>query len=58
MIATFAKEYLIQTTGLVFEGQVVFSGFAYTLQLVILVLAVFVALYSRDYVKDRKIIRW
>ncbi|MBK2156332.1 NADH-quinone oxidoreductase subunit N [Francisella tularensis] len=55
LIATFAKEYLIQTTGLVFEGQVVFSGFAYTLQLVILVLAVFVALYSRDYVKDRKI---
>lgn len=55
LIATFAKEYLIQTTGSVFEGQVVFSGFAYTLQLVILVLAVFVALYSRDYVKDRKI---
>ncbi|AJI73524.1 NADH-quinone oxidoreductase subunit N [Francisella tularensis subsp. novicida FSC159] len=55
LIATFAKEYLIQTSGSVFEGQVVFSGFAYTLQLVILVLAVFVALYSRDYVKDRKI---
>lgn len=55
LIATFAKEYLIQTTGSAFEGQVVFSGFAYTLQLVILVLAVFVALYSRDYVKDRKI---
>ncbi|AVC43572.1 NADH-quinone oxidoreductase subunit N [Francisella tularensis subsp. novicida] len=55
LIATFAKEYLIQTTGSVFKGQVVFSGFAYTLQLVILVLAVFVALYSRDYVKDRKI---
>ncbi|AXH33850.1 NADH-quinone oxidoreductase subunit N [Francisella opportunistica] len=55
LIATFAKEYLIQTSSSVFEGQVVFSGFAYTLQLVILVLAVFVALYSRDYVKDRKI---
>ncbi|ALB02220.1 NADH-quinone oxidoreductase subunit N [Francisella persica ATCC VR-331] len=55
LVATFAKEYLIQTSGSVFEGQVVFSGFAYTLQLVILVLAVFVALYSRDYVKDRKI---
>ena len=55
LIATFAKEYLIQTSGSVFDGQVVFSGFAYTLQLVILVLAVFVALYSRDYIKDRKI---
>ncbi|MDE4998853.1 NADH-quinone oxidoreductase subunit N, partial [Francisella tularensis subsp. holarctica] len=55
LIAPFAKEYLIQTTGLGFEGQVVFSGFAYTLHLVILVLAVFVALYSREYVKDRKI---
>ncbi|OEZ32954.1 NADH-quinone oxidoreductase subunit N [Francisella endosymbiont of Amblyomma maculatum] len=55
LVATFAKEYLIQTSGSVFEGQVVFSGFAYTLQLVVLVLAVFVALYSRDYVKDRKI---
>ena len=55
LVATFAKEYLIQTSGSVFEGQVVFSGFAYTLQLVILVLAVFVALYSSNYVKDRKI---
>lgn len=55
LVATFAKEYLIQTSGSVFEGQVVFSGFAYTLQLVVLVLAVFVALYSRNYVKDRKI---
>ncbi|MFV9924380.1 MAG: NADH-quinone oxidoreductase subunit N [Francisella endosymbiont of Hyalomma scupense] len=55
LVATFAKEYLIQTSGSVFEGQVVFSGFAYTLQIVVLVLAVFVALYSRDYVKDRKI---
>ena len=55
LVATFAKEYLIQTNGSVFEGQVVFSGFAYTLQIVVLVLAVFVALYSRDYVKDRKI---
>ncbi|MDE4944651.1 NADH-quinone oxidoreductase subunit N, partial [Francisella tularensis subsp. holarctica] len=50
LIATFAIEYLIQTTGLVFEGQVVFSGFAYTLKLVKLVLAVLFALYSRDYV--------
>lgn len=55
LVATFAKEYLIQNSSSVFEGQVVFSGFAYTLQLVILVLAVFVALYSREYVKDRKI---
>ena len=55
LVATFAKEYLIQTSGSVFEGQVVFSGFAYTLQIVVLILAVFVALYSRDYVKDRKI---
>lgn len=55
LVATFAKEYLIQTSGSVFKGQVVFSGFAYTLQIVVLVLAVFVALYSRDYVKDRKI---
>ena len=55
LVATFAKEYLIQTSSSVFEGQVVFSGFAYTLQIVVLILAVFVALYSRDYVKDRKI---
>ncbi|AJI47930.1 NADH-quinone oxidoreductase subunit N [Francisella philomiragia] len=55
LVATFAKEYLIQNSSSVFEGQVVFSGFAYTLQLVILILAVFVALYSREYVKDRKI---
>ncbi|MFV9964668.1 MAG: NADH-quinone oxidoreductase subunit N [Francisella endosymbiont of Hyalomma asiaticum] len=55
LVATFTKEYLIQTSGSVFEGQVVFSGFVYTLQIVVLVLAVFVALYSRDYVKDRKI---
>ncbi|GMN89091.1 NADH-quinone oxidoreductase subunit N [Francisella sciaenopsi] len=55
LVATFAKEYLIQNSSSVFEGQVVFSGFAYTLQLVILVLAVFVALYSREYVTDRKI---
>ncbi|MBK2024835.1 NADH-quinone oxidoreductase subunit N [Francisella philomiragia] len=55
LVATFVKEYLIQNSSSVFEGQVVFSGFAYTLQLVILVLAVFVALYSREYVKDRKI---
>ena len=55
LIATFAKDYVLQASGLIFDGQVVFSGFAYTLQLVILVLALFVALYSREYVKDRKI---
>ena len=55
LIATFAKDYVLQSSGSIFEGQVVFSGFAYTLQLVILVLALFVALYSREYVKDRKI---
>lgn len=55
LVATFTKDYLLQDSGSVFEGQVVFSGFAYTLQLVILVLALFVALYSREYVKDRKI---
>ncbi|QIV95446.1 NADH dehydrogenase subunit N [Allofrancisella inopinata] len=54
LIATFAKEYLLQA-GSAFEGRVVFNGFAYTLQLVILVLSLFVALYSREYVKDRKI---
>ncbi|AJC48516.1 NADH-quinone oxidoreductase subunit N [Allofrancisella guangzhouensis] len=54
LIATFAKEYILQA-GSAFEGQVVFNGFAYTLQLVILVLSLFVALYSREYVKDRKI---
>ncbi|AXA32975.1 MULTISPECIES: NADH-quinone oxidoreductase subunit N [Francisella] len=55
LVATFAKDYFLQNSGSVFEGQVVFSGFAYTLQLVILVLSLFVALYSREYVKDRKI---
>ncbi|AIT09497.1 NADH-quinone oxidoreductase subunit N [Candidatus Francisella endociliophora] len=55
LIATFTKDFLLQSSGSVFEGQVVFSGFAYTLQIVILVLALFVALYSREYVKDRKI---
>lgn len=55
LVATVAKDYVLQSSGSVFEGQVVFSGFAYTLQLVILVLALFVALYSREYVKDRKI---
>ncbi|GAB4223300.1 MAG: NADH-quinone oxidoreductase subunit N [Francisella sp.] len=55
LITTFTKEYLIQSRGSIFDGQVVFSGFAYTLQFVILVLAVFVALYSREYIKDRKI---
>ncbi|MGQ4001841.1 NADH-quinone oxidoreductase subunit N [Francisellaceae bacterium CB299] len=55
LIATFAKDYVLQSNGSIFEGQVVFSGFAYTLQIVILVLALFIALYSREYVKDRKI---
>ncbi|MED7818928.1 MULTISPECIES: NADH-quinone oxidoreductase subunit N [unclassified Francisella] len=55
LIATFAKDYLLQSSGSVFEGQVVFSGFAYTLQIAILILSLFVALYSREYVRDRKI---
>ncbi|MED7787814.1 NADH-quinone oxidoreductase subunit N [Francisella sp. 19X1-34] len=55
LIATFAKDYLLQSSGSVFEGQVVFSGFAYTLQITILILSLFVALYSREYVRDRKI---
>ena len=54
LIATFAKDYFVQT-GVTFDGQVVFSGFAFTLQIVILVLSIFVTIYSREYVKDRKI---
>ncbi|MFC4892976.1 NADH-quinone oxidoreductase subunit N [Pseudofrancisella aestuarii] len=54
LVATFAKDNFLQA-GVTFEGQVVFSGFAYTLQIVILILALFVTLYSREYIKDRKI---
>ena len=54
LVATFTKDYILQS-GVTFDGQVVFSGFAYVLQTAILILAIFVTLYSREYVKDRKI---
>lgn len=54
LVATIAKSYLLESTT-AFDGQVVFSGFANTLQIAILILALFVTLYAREYVKGRKI---
>ena len=31
LVATFIKEYVFQVSDLIFEGQIIFNGFAYTL---------------------------
>ena len=54
LVATIAKSYLLESAT-AFDGQVVFSGFANTLQIAILILSLFVTLYAREYVKGRKI---
>ena len=53
LLASLVKEYFIGHG--VSETQVVFSGFAYTFQVVILIVSLFVTLYAREYVRDRKI---
>ena len=55
LIITFTKGCIL-ISGTAFAEQVVFSGFAHILQIVTLLLSFFVALYSKEYIKDRKIL--
>ena len=54
LIFTFVQTYILKTSS-IFEGKVVFSGFVHTLQTTILILSFFIALYSKNYVRDKKI---